>query len=78
MPVFATATPASERARLGAELKQLYADEKHAEIGPLVDACLPKDEAGNFIATQEKSDVVHEEWNFIIYRFLHFFWRQRL
>jgi hypothetical protein len=25
-----------------------------------VDACLPKDEAGNFISEQERSDVVHE------------------
>ena len=43
-----------------AELQQLYADGKHAEIGPLVDACLPKDEAGNFIAERERSDVVHD------------------
>ena len=26
----------------------------------MVDACLPKDEAGNFIASQERSDVVHD------------------
>ena len=25
-----------------------------------MDACLPKDEAGNFIASQERSDVVHD------------------
>jgi hypothetical protein len=24
-----------------------------------VDACLPKDEAGNFITEQERSDLVH-------------------
>jgi hypothetical protein len=49
-----------ERARQGTELEQLYADGKPAEILALVDACLPKDEAGNFIAKQERSDVVHD------------------
>ena len=60
MYVLNSTTPAPERARLGAELEQLYADGKHAEIGSLVDACLPKDEAGNFVASQERSDVVHD------------------
>ena len=64
------ATPAPERARLGAELEQLYAEGKHAEIGPLVDACLPKDEAGNFIADQERSDVVHDLLAFLAERML--------
>jgi hypothetical protein len=63
-------TPAPERARLGAELQQLYADGKHAEIGPLVDACLPKDEAGNFIAELEKSDVVHDLLAFLAEKML--------
>jgi hypothetical protein len=40
--------------------QQLYAEDKFAEIGPLVDACLPKNEAGNFIAERERSDVVHD------------------
>ncbi len=53
-------TPAPERARLGAELMQLYADGKHAEILAAVEACLPKDGEGNFIAEQERSDVVHD------------------
>jgi hypothetical protein len=35
-------TPAPERARLVAELEQLYAEGKHAEILAQVDACLPK------------------------------------
>ena len=35
-------------------------DGKHAEIGPPGKG-LPKDEAGNFIASQEKSDVVHDK-----------------
>ncbi len=51
-------------------MQQLYADGKYAEIGPLVDACLPKDEAGNFIASQEKSDVVHDLLAFLAERML--------
>ena len=49
-----------ERARLGEQLQQLYADGKFAELLAQVDACLPKDEAGSFIAEKEKSDVVHD------------------
>ena len=63
-------TPAPERARLGAQLQQLYADDKHAEILAQVEACLPKDEAGNFIADQEKSDVVHDLLAFLAERML--------
>jgi hypothetical protein len=63
-------TPAPERARLGAELQQLYADGKHAEILAQVDACLPKDDAGNFIADQEKFDVVHDLLAFLAERML--------
>jgi len=33
---------------------------------PRVDACLPKDEAGNFIPEQEKSDVVHDLLAFLL------------
>jgi uncharacterized protein YaaN involved in tellurite resistance len=65
-----SATPAPESSHLGAELQQLYADDKHAEIGPLVEACLPKDEAGNFIASQEKSDVVHDLLAFLAEKML--------
>jgi hypothetical protein len=53
-------TPAPERARLREELQQLYAEGNRAEILAQVDACLPKDAAGNFIAEQEQSDVVHD------------------
>ena len=53
-------TPAEERARLGAELQGLYAQGKHDEILAALDSCLPRDEAGNFIAGREKSDVVHD------------------
>jgi hypothetical protein len=65
-----SATPAPERARLGAELQQFYADGKFSEILAQVDACLPKDEAGNFIAEQEKSDVVHDLLAFLAERML--------
>jgi type I restriction-modification system DNA methylase subunit len=63
-------TPAPERARLGAQMQQLYAEGKFTEIGPLVDACLPKDEAGIIIAELEKSDVVHDLLAFLAERML--------
>jgi hypothetical protein len=63
-------TPAPERARLGAQMQQLYADGKHADILAQVDSCLPKDEAGNFIAELEKSDVVHDLLAFLAERML--------
>ncbi len=53
-----------------AELQQLYAEGKHAEILAQVDACLPKDALGNFIAEQEKSDVVHDLLAFLAERML--------
>jgi hypothetical protein len=53
-------TPAPERARLGAELQQLFGAGKFDEILSRVDAFLPKDAAGNFIPEQEMSDVVHD------------------
>jgi len=55
-----TTTPAPERTRLEAELQQLYSDGKHSEILARMEAYLPKDAAGNFIAEQERSDVVHD------------------
>jgi hypothetical protein len=48
--------------------QQLYADGKHTEILAAVEACLPKDEAGNFVADQEKSDVVHDLLAFLAER----------
>lgn len=63
-------TPAPERARLVAELQQLYADDKFAEILAQVEACLPKDAAGNFLAKQERSDVVHDLLAFLAERML--------
>ena len=63
-------TPADERTRLDAELQQLYAESKFTEILAQVDACLPKDEAGNFIAEQERSDVVHDLLAFLAERML--------
>jgi hypothetical protein len=53
-------TPEPEQARLGAELKALYLAGKFNEILSSVEDCLPKDAQGNFIAAQEKSDVVHD------------------
>jgi hypothetical protein len=41
------------------ELKALFQAGKFEEILIKVEACLPKDAQGNFIAAQEKSDVVH-------------------
>ena len=35
-----------------------------------MEACLPKDEAGNFIASQEQSDVVHDLLAFLAERML--------
>ena len=63
-------TPAEERARLGAELQDLYAQGKHAEILAAVNGCLPQDEAGNFIAESERSDVVHDLLAFLAERML--------
>ena len=50
--------------------QQLYADGKHAEILADIEACLPKDEAGNFVADQEKSDVVHDLLAFLAERMM--------
>jgi uncharacterized protein (UPF0305 family) len=35
-----------------------------------VDACLPRDEASNFVAEREKSDVVHDLLDFLAERML--------
>jgi len=63
-------TPAPERARLGAELQELYHAEKFDEILSIVEACLPKDAEGNFIPEQERSDVVHDLLAFLAERML--------
>ena len=59
-----------ERARLGAELQELCVAGKFEEILSRVENCLPKDAAGNFIAEQEKSDVVHDLLAFLAERML--------
>ncbi|OPY48935.1 MAG: hypothetical protein A4E49_03306 [Methanosaeta sp. PtaU1.Bin112] len=41
-------------------MEHLYADGKNAEILARAEACLPKDETGNFAADREKSDAVHD------------------
>jgi hypothetical protein len=63
-------TPAPEHARLGAELQELYGAVKFDEILFRVEACLPRDAAGNFISEQEKSDVVHDLLAFLAERML--------
>ena len=63
-------TPAEERARQGAELQDLYAAGKHAEILAAVGACLPRDEAGSFMAERERSDVAHDLLAFLAERML--------
>ena len=63
-------TPAPERARLVAELQQLYAEGKYDEILAGVESCLPKDESGSFITEEEKSDVVHDLLAFLAERML--------
>ena len=70
IPKFNFTTAAEERASQSNELQDLYAAGKHAEILAAVEACLPKDEAGNFIAEQEKSDVVHDLLAFLAEKML--------
>jgi len=50
--------------------QQLYADGKFPELLARVDACLPKDAAGNFVVEQERSDVVHDLLAFLAERML--------
>jgi hypothetical protein len=50
----------SEPAAWSQSLKRSYQAGKFDEILSSVEACLPKDAQGNFIAAQEKSDVVHD------------------
>jgi hypothetical protein len=55
---------------VGAELQELYGAGKFEAILSRVDALLPKDETGNFISEQEKSDVVHDLLAFVAERML--------
>jgi hypothetical protein len=59
-----------EWALLVVELKALYHAGKLDEILTSGEACLPKDEADNFISEQEKSDVVHDLLAFLAKRML--------
>jgi len=60
----ASVTPKDERVRLVEEGKQLYQGFLKAKnptpFLDLVKRCLPKDDEGNFIQEEEKSDVVHD------------------
>jgi hypothetical protein len=70
IPRISFTTPVPERAHLVAELRQLYDEGKHDEILAWVESLLPKDDAGNFIPEQEKSDVVHDLLAFLAERML--------
>jgi len=54
------ATPKKEREKLVTDLKERYRERKIEDILDIVEACLPKDEGGNFIIDKEKSDVIHD------------------
>ena len=53
-------TPEDERRRLMEELKRLCAAGQFEKVLEVVDGCLPKDDAGEFDAEAERSDVVHD------------------
>jgi hypothetical protein len=54
------ATPEDERRRLAEELKGLCAARKFEKVLEVASDCLPKDDAGEFDAEGERSDVVHD------------------
>jgi len=53
-------TPEDDRRRLAEELKGLCAAGQFEKVLEVVDDCLPKDAAGEFVAEGERSDVVHD------------------
>ncbi len=53
-------TPEDERRRLMEELKRLCAAGQFEKVLEVVNGCLPKDDAGEFDAEAERSDVVHD------------------
>jgi len=67
-------TPKEEREQLVKEGKQLYQNflktKDPAPILDLVERCLPKDDEGNFIREEEKSDVVHDLLAFLAERMI--------
>ncbi len=63
-------TPKEERNRLVGELKELYAQSNFSEILSCVESYLPKDEEGNFITAEEKSDIVHDFLAFLAERMI--------
>jgi len=42
------------------ELKELCAAGQFEKVLEVIDGCLPKDDAGDFVAEGERSDVVHD------------------
>jgi len=53
-------TPEDERRRLAEELKGLCAAGQFEKVIEVVGDCLPKNDAGEFVAEGERSDVVHD------------------
>ncbi|KUK95541.1 MAG: Putative type II DNA modification enzyme, partial [Methanothrix harundinacea] len=53
-------TPEDERRRLAEELKGLCAAGQFEKVLEVVGDCLPKDDASEFVAEGERSDVVHD------------------
>ncbi|MDD3566241.1 MAG: TaqI-like C-terminal specificity domain-containing protein [Methanothrix sp.] len=53
-------TPEDERRRRAEKLKELCAAGQFEKVLEVVDGCLPKDAAGEFVAEGERSDVVHD------------------
>lgn len=53
-------TPESERKKLVNNLTTQYKTAQSDQVLTQVEECLPKNKDGNFIADQEKSDVIHD------------------
>ena len=53
-------TPEYERRRRAEELRRLCAASQFEKVLEVVDDCLPKDDAGEFVAEGERADVVHD------------------
>jgi hypothetical protein len=70
IPKFCFTTPEPERSALVQELKDLYAADQFDQILARVEDLLPQDQEGNIIASQEKSDVVHDLLAFLAERML--------
>lgn len=63
-------TPPEERTALLESLKSKYNANESDKILKIVEGCLPKDEDGNFITEEEKSDVIHDLLAFLAERMI--------